>query len=96
MAGVAGIEPANADTKNRCLTAWLHPSNAAMQRGRLYSVRAVDGKGVCKIVLARPAFAHRAGLHMPFIAAVNWLQGKGNRPRNGVRAIAHLPRPRSC
>ena len=26
MAGVAGIEPANGGTKNRCLTAWLHPS----------------------------------------------------------------------
>ncbi len=26
MAGVAGIEPANADTKNRCLTTWPHPS----------------------------------------------------------------------
>lgn len=25
MAGVAGFEPAHADTKNRCLTAWLHP-----------------------------------------------------------------------
>ncbi len=27
LAGVAGFEPAHADTKNRCLTAWLHPSN---------------------------------------------------------------------
>ena len=27
MAGVAGFEPAHADTKNRCLTAWLHPSS---------------------------------------------------------------------
>lgn len=26
LAGVAGFEPAHADTKNRCLTAWLHPS----------------------------------------------------------------------
>src|SRR6056297_2985055 len=26
MAGVAGFEPAHGDTKNRCLTAWLHPS----------------------------------------------------------------------
>ena len=26
MAGVAGFEPAHGDTKNRCLTAWLHPN----------------------------------------------------------------------
>jgi hypothetical protein len=27
MAGVAGFEPANAGTKNRCLTTWRHPSD---------------------------------------------------------------------
>ena len=27
MAGVAGFEPAVHDTKNRCLTTWLHPNN---------------------------------------------------------------------
>ncbi len=26
MAGVPGFEPGSADTKNRCLTAWLYPS----------------------------------------------------------------------
>ena len=26
MAGVLGIEPRNGGTKNRCLTAWLHPN----------------------------------------------------------------------
>ena len=26
MAGVAGFEPAHGDTKNRCLTTWLHPN----------------------------------------------------------------------
>ena len=26
MAGVVGFEPTHADTKNRCLTAWLHPN----------------------------------------------------------------------
>ena len=26
MAGVSGFEPENADTKNRCLTAWLYPN----------------------------------------------------------------------
>lgn len=26
MAGVEGFEPANDDTKNRCLTTWLHPN----------------------------------------------------------------------
>ena len=31
MAGVAGFEPARADTKNRCLTAWPHPNNFYLQ-----------------------------------------------------------------
>ena len=26
MAGVAGFEPTNDDTKNRCLTTWRHPN----------------------------------------------------------------------
>ena len=26
MAGAAGFEPANADSKNRCLTAWRRPN----------------------------------------------------------------------
>ena len=26
MVGVLGIEPRNGGTKNRCLTAWLHPN----------------------------------------------------------------------
>ncbi len=26
MAGVTGFEPVHGDTKNRCLTAWLHPN----------------------------------------------------------------------
>ncbi len=30
MAGVEGFEPSHGDTKNRCLTTWLHPSNAAL------------------------------------------------------------------
>ena len=42
LAGVAGIEPANGDTKNRCLTTWLHPS---MQADRPYSVVVHDVKG---------------------------------------------------
>src|SRR5690606_12008540 len=29
MAGAAGFEPANAGTKNRCLTAWRRPSGGA-------------------------------------------------------------------
>ncbi len=32
LAGVAGFEPAHADTKNRCLTAWLHPNNGPQSR----------------------------------------------------------------
>ena len=27
LAGMGGFEPPRADTKNRCLTAWLHPNN---------------------------------------------------------------------
>src|SRR3546814_15391014 len=30
--GAAGIEPANAGTKNRCLTAWLRPSIGRPER----------------------------------------------------------------
>ena len=26
-AGMAGFEPANDDTKSRCLTTWLHPND---------------------------------------------------------------------
>ena len=26
MAGVVGFEPTHGDTKNRCLTTWLHPN----------------------------------------------------------------------
>ena len=29
MAGVVGLEPTNAGTKNRCLTTWLHPNHIA-------------------------------------------------------------------
>ena len=33
MAGVGGFEPPHGDTKNRCLTAWLHPNNM-MQKAK--------------------------------------------------------------
>lgn len=29
MAGMAGFEPADDGTKNRCLTTWRHPNNAS-------------------------------------------------------------------
>ena len=32
VAGVAGFEPAHADTKNRCLTTWRYPSRVGGQR----------------------------------------------------------------
>ncbi len=32
MAGVAGFEPAHGDTKNRCLTAWLHPKKQSIEK----------------------------------------------------------------
>ena len=28
VAGVAGFEPTNDDTKNRCLTTWRHPNSS--------------------------------------------------------------------
>ena len=38
LAGVAGFEPAHGDTKNRCLTAWLHPNLGEKYRAmRLWS-----------------------------------------------------------
>ena len=41
MAGVAGFEPANAGTKNRCLTTWRHPSSPSLigSGERPYSVQ---------------------------------------------------------
>ncbi len=33
LAGVAGFEPAHADTKNQCLTAWLYPSIVVARDG---------------------------------------------------------------
>ena len=30
MAGVVGFEPTVHDTKNRCLTTWLHPNGVAL------------------------------------------------------------------
>ena len=35
MAGVGGFEPPHGDTKNRCLTAWLHPNDDRSGRGTL-------------------------------------------------------------
>ena len=40
LAGVAGFEPAHGDTKNRCLTAWLHPST--MKNGAATRTRTAD------------------------------------------------------
>lgn len=47
VAGVAGFEPAHGGTKNRCLTAWLHPNTGALERavGALYSGVGGDVKG---------------------------------------------------
>src|SRR3954447_13566451 len=39
LAGAAGFEPANAGTKNRCLTTWRRPSSR-----RAYSGRGARGK----------------------------------------------------
>ena len=32
MAGVVGFEPTHGDTKNRCLTAWLHPNDLSIRK----------------------------------------------------------------
>lgn len=34
VAGVAGFEPTNADTKNRCLTTWRHPNCKSKKLGQ--------------------------------------------------------------
>ena len=39
MAGVAGLEPANAGVKVPCLTTWLHPSIAGSKKGKARSGR---------------------------------------------------------
>ena len=39
VAGAAGFEPAHADTKNRCLTAWLRPKDADAWLATLYPGR---------------------------------------------------------
>jgi hypothetical protein len=43
LAGVAGFEPANGDTKNRCLTTWPHP----IAVGMLYSDLVSDAQAFC-------------------------------------------------
>lgn len=42
MAGVAGFEPAHGDTKNRCLTAWLHPNSGGFYNGIAVGLQAVN------------------------------------------------------
>ena len=43
MAGVAGFEPAHGDTKNRCLTAWLHPTRMILYKnGAVTRTRTAD------------------------------------------------------
>jgi hypothetical protein len=34
LAGAAGFEPANAGTKNRCLTTWRRPSRRPVDAGK--------------------------------------------------------------
>lgn len=43
MAGAAGIEPANTDTKNQCLTAWRRPTNC--------DAVSIEWDGMCKDLL---------------------------------------------
>lgn len=38
VAGVAGFEPTNAGTKNRCLTTWRHPNNKTTKGASLKRV----------------------------------------------------------
>ena len=77
LAGAAGFEPANAGTKNRCLTTWLRP-NRAIQSGkteigrqlsavaappqRSWAGMALESRGPWPQALRRPSVtASRAG-----------------------------------
>lgn len=51
MAGVLGIEPRNGGTKNRCLTAWLHP-NMREERRATIGLWRVSGV-LCRIRLTK-------------------------------------------
>ena len=53
LAGAAGFEPANAGTKNRCLTTWRRPSRRAPCRGKAGLIAARTAKG-------RPVAARRS------------------------------------
>ena len=50
VAGVAGFEPAHGDTKNRCLTAWLHPKISRNIRNPFRNINGVFHKmsGKCQ------------------------------------------------
>ena len=52
LAGAAGFEPANAGTKNRCLTTWLRPSRRARIAGgaRLILRQTHEGRGEVTIL----------------------------------------------
>lgn len=89
MAGVAGFEPAHADTKNRCLTAWLHPSTSVAahitclpQKGRGL---AKDYDNLSQILAHMPPI----NLRNPWksLSAIPWAKYQ-NRRQNGV-----LPAP---
>ncbi len=51
LAGAAGIEPANADTKNRCLTTWLRPISSGAQ----YREIGIGAQRLCEAPLYRSA-----------------------------------------
>ena len=46
LAGVAGFEPTNTGSKDRCLTTWRHPKNyGGVGAGKLYTRPASPGAG---------------------------------------------------
>src|SRR3989344_5015691 len=69
VAGVAGFEPANAGTKNRCLTTWRHPSALlanALLANAVLSVAAGRGAGAAR---ERPIYGKVRSRQAPFWSA---------------------------
>ena len=74
VAGVAGFEPAHGDTKNRCLTAWLHPNERPFSSEISRQAQELILKNVEKSVLVKKLQVQK--LQQP---------GKDNRFKQDIR-----------
>ena len=63
VAGVVGFEPTIHDTKNRCLTTWLHPNDA-----RLFTKRAPRLQGLICTLCSKNA----PGKQRPWSSLTLW------------------------